>query len=396
MRMDGLWVLFCFLPLFLAVYHITPEKEKKVTLLAGSIVYLFFFVLDGGWRAWSLIALIPAVYVAAYLRRPPVGLGLCFAVWSIYALGGMVPFWVRFLLLQASGVLLEVRRGWHPTGGLDHGISILMFPKLSYGPYVPPGELAEQIAAPKVSWRRSREGLQELVIGFAGLVLLGGWIDQVVATISVGMTAPGSWARVMLSAMSFYFRFAGASAMAVGTGKLLGYELPEGFRQPWCAESVVDYFSRWNMSLWRWMDLLLGISGKRGPQKALVLLIAGVVMGAWYGPGTQTLLWGIFIGVVMATEQGSLKDWIGTHGVLARIYTLVMVLVGWGIFFVEEPAQLLRSVGGSVGSGVWWAVIVGAFFCSPIPSQWVERYRDKRWFDGALVLLFWVSLWFLV
>lgn len=402
MRMDELEFLLYFLPLFLMVYYITPDKEKALTLLVGSVL---FFALQEGVDRWGYSAAVGLVLLTFWLGKwervrgwaIPVGLIGIFGVWSVFVTFGKVPLGIRFWSLQMAGYLLAVRRGQAPELELPYYASqILMFPKLCYGPLVESDRLMDQVRRPKVGAVRFREGLQELLIGLSRQVLLADRLGAVAERIGDGALLPLSWIWIILRVMELYFRFWGYGTMAVGIGKLLGFELPESFREPWTATSVCDYFSRWNVSLWHWLDRTLGISVTFGRRKGILLLVVGSFMGLWYGPSRRLLLWGIAIGAMMAAEQGSFGEWLKKRESVARIYTVLMVLLGWGIFFLDGPGQLLRFGGGIPEAGVWPALLVGAFFCSPVPMRWVERYRERVWFDVLLFGAFWICMWFLV
>lgn len=402
MRLDELTFLFCFLPLFLAVYYITPDKEKALTLLVGSVL---FFALQDEMDRWRYSALIGLVLLTFWLGRwgttyrwaAPTGLLTLLVVWGVFSYFGEVPLGMRFYSLQMAGYLLAVRRGQRIETELHHyGTQILMFPKLLYGPLVETDQLMEQVRAPKVRAVRFREGLQDLVMGLSRKVLLADTLEALSDRIGEGALLPLSWGWVLLCAMALYFRFWGYGTMAVGVGKLLGYELPESFREPWAATSVSGFFSRWNVSLWRWMERELGASGIFRHQKGAALLMMGVGMGLWYGPSRRLLLWGIFMGTLMAAEQGPFGIRLKERSGFARIYMLLAVILGWGMFFVDDPGRLLRFGGGSIDVWFWPALLAGAWFCSPLPMRWVERYRERIWFDILLFVSFWVCVWFLV
>lgn len=402
MRLDELAFLFYFLPLFLAVYYITPDKEKALTLLVGSVL---FFALQEGVGRWQYSASIGLVLLTFWLGRwgtvrrwaVPVGLLAILGVWAAFSIWGEVPLGMRFYLLQMVGHLLAVRRGQAGENELpDYGTQILMFPKLLYGPLMETNQIIGQVHAPKVGAVRFREGLQDVVIGLSRRVLLADRLGMVADQIGEGALLPLSWVWVALCAMELYFRFWGYGTMAVGLGKLLGYELPESFREPWASTSVSGFFSRWNVSLWRWLDRELGLSRICGQRKWIALLVMGILMGLWYGPSRRLLLWGIFVGALMAAEQGAFGGWLGERAWASWVYTILAVSLGWGIFFVDDPGRLLRFGGGDSGVPIWPALLVGAWFCSPIPMRWVERYRERIWFDILLFVSFWVCVWFLV
>lgn len=402
MRLDDLTFLFYFLPLFLAVYYITPDKEKALTLLVGSVL---FFALQEGVDRWQYAAAIGLVLLTFWLGRwgtvhrwaVPLGLLAVFGVWAAFAVFGEVPVGMRFYALQMAGHLLAVRRGQAAEKELPgYAAQILMFPKLQYGPLVEPGQLMEQVRSPRVGAIRFREGLQDVVIGLSRRVLLADGLGEMADLIGDGALLPLSWVWVVLRAMELYFRFWGCGTMAVGLGKLLGYELPESFREPWSATSVSGFFRRWNVSLWGWLERELGICRGCGQRKWGMLLVMGSFMGLWYGPSRRLLLWGIFIGVLMASEQGHFGSWLRERGGLARAYTLLVVILGWGIFFMDDPGRLLRPGADRVAPRLWPALLAGAWFCSPLPMRWVERYRDRVWFDILLFVAFWICVWFLV
>lgn len=421
MELYGIPFLFYFLPLFLAFYYITPEKEKALVMILGSVI---FYSLQKGttlWQVGIVLGLVILVFLVGMVMREhrwllPVSLSLLtvtLVVFKIYRGGALLPVGMSFYLFQMAAYLIDVRRRRiQPERDLiSFGSQILMFPKLLSGPLMEPEQLQAQSHRPKLCLSRFREGLQELVAGLSLKVLLADRLAAVwskAALIGYESISPQlAWGALIGFSLRLYFDFWGYSTMAVGLGKMMGYELPKNFREPWSAKSVSGFFRRWHMTLGRWFReyVYIPLGGDRGGKWRTVrnVLLVWMLTGLWHGLGGSYLLWGLYLGALIAIEKLWLGKWLQKLPAAAHIYTVLGVLLSWVPFAVGDLGQVGSFTAGLFGQGGSAGIedlrqsvpilLVGIFFATPIPGRVFERFREHIWFDMLLFLLFWLCIW---
>jgi alginate O-acetyltransferase complex protein AlgI len=216
-----------------------------------------------------------------------------------------------------------------------------------------------------------------------------------------------TWIALSSFALRLYFDFYGYSMMAVGIGKLMGFELPRNFDSPYAARSVSDFYRRWHMTLTSWFRryvyIPLGGNRKSKILTALNILVVWVLTGLWHGMGGNYLLWGAFLGLVIGVE----KLWFGNRlermRVVPHLYTVAVILLSWVPFALGDWGQMVTFMRrlfspNSSGAGeitVYLPLILaGILFATPLPEQLFHRYRERLWCDCVLFILFWICIYF--
>lgn len=424
MELFDIAYLFYFLPLFLGIYYLTPEKEKTiVTIVAGVI---FYFLQDGTniWQLGVLLGLIGGTFLAGTeLRKPkrgfllPISLLALASIWLFfrwYQHGAWFPIGMNFYILQMAAYLIDTyRKGSKQEPKLDsYSAQILLFPKLLGGPLVDTQQLQDQMDKPKVNQIRFRSGLQEVVFGLAIKVMLAnrlsGLWDQA-ALIGYGnISTFFSWVALAGFALRLYFDFHGYSLMAVGLGKMMGFCLPRNFDNPYTARSVTDFFRRWHISLGIWIRKFLYIplgGNRRGKWRTVLnVLLVWLFTGLRYGFQWKYVIWSCLVALLIINEKLWLGKLIKDRKLLSHIYTLFVVLISWLPFAVSDVSQIMDYLGRMFrfcGTVEWKLLLpyvaplsVGIFFATPIPGKLFEDYREHFLCDCVLFVLFWVSIYF--
>ena len=421
MELFGISFLFYFLPLFLGVYYISSDKNKPLTIFLGSVI---FYLLQDGISLWQVCLALAITAVTFLIGRVieqhrfalPWGLGLLVAVlvfFKCFRGGEYLPGGMSFYIFQMAAYLVDIRQGRvsPEKSFISFGAQILMFPRLLSGPLAEPMQLQAQMAGPKITQLRFRAGLQELVAGLSMKVLLadrlaGAWSQaQVIGFES--LSSVSAWVALICFALRLYFDFHGYSMIAVGLGKLMGFELPRNFDSPYAARSVSDFYRRWHMTLTRWFRqyVYIPLGGNRKGKFCTVLniLIVWMLTGLWHGVGGNYLLWGTFLGLVIAAE----KLWFGKRlermPIGSHFYTIGVVLLSWIPFAIGDPGQLLLFLvqlfslrGIEIGAMAPYIplMLAGIVFASPLPERLFRSFRERIWFDCVLFVLFWVCIYF--
>ena len=410
MVFSSLTFLFGYLPLTLALYFITPLRRRNFVLL---IVSLFFY----GWGEPVYVGIMFLSIFIDYthgllvekfrdrdrLARWFVGQSVVFNLlllgffkyWDFLAanlslipgvslpkLGLPLPLGISFFTFQTMSYTIDVYRRDAPVQRniIDFGAYVTLFPQLIAGPIVKYKTVAAELVKRTVTSQDFAEGACRFTVGLAKKVLLangaGALWESCLASQSTGaLTVVGGWTGLFAFGFQIYFDFSGYSDMAIGLGRILGFRFNENFDHPYLSTSVGEFWRRWHMSLTSWFReyLYFPLGGSRaGRAKTLRnLLIVWFCTGFWHGASWNFILWGLYFGLWLILERFVFKDLLTRTPVwVKRLYTLLVVFVGWGIFAMEDLGVCGKYLAVCFGGGPLWSAPDG--------------YRLRSW---AVVLL---------
>lgn len=428
MQFASIQFVFYFLPLFLAVYYIFPEGKRHLPLLIGSLI--FYGLSSGGDYWWvGILAGCTLVTYLAGLTLHKSGRGVLLALYLIVMAstlvffklwngGTMLPSGMSFFLFQMVAYLIDVyRQRIAPERNiLVFSARVTMFPKLLSGPILTGRQMCRP-ASGKM-FHNLRDGLHLLIFGLGMKVLLanriGGLWTQAGVTGFEHISVPGAWLALIAYAMQLYFDFYGYSLMAMGLGKMLGYELPKNFDAPYASRSVSEFYRRWHITLGAWFReyLYIPMGGSRCGFLRTVLNLAVVWLftGLWHGVGGNYLLWAGFLFVLIVNERLWLNRLLKKSHILSRIYLVFVILISWVPFAVGDWNQMVVFLGrlfGLRGAAInpmdfvisaqdyWPLLAAGVFFATPIPGKVWDKIRKNSAVDPFLAVLFWVIVYFI-
>ena len=283
---------------------------------------------------------------------------------------------------------------------------ISMFPQLIAGPIVRYGTIAAEITDRHVDSRDLAEGMMRFLRGLGKKVILANQLSEISTRLLTGeglenLSTLGSWVGILAFTFQIYFDFSGYSDMAIGIGRCLGFHFNENFDHPYCCVSITDFWRRWHISLGTFFRdyLYIPLGGNRRHQ-ALNILIVWMLTGFWHGASWNFLLWGLFYGLIVMLEKYTVLKAINRiPKLLLHVYSLLLVVIGWGIFYFEDFGQMRHFFkaffGGSeafsdfitintIGS-YGWLWIIAILFCMPV-REWVNRWTS-RWTESHPALL---------
>lgn len=390
MVFSSLNFLFLFFPIVLFLYYIAPRSVKNGILFFVSLIFyawgepvyvslmLFSTAVDyvhgrlvdkhrGAPKA--KIALISSVVINLLL------LGVFkysdFVVANLNALFGTaipqpnlpLPIGISFYTFQTMSYTIDVYRGQAKmqTNILNFGAYVALFPQLIAGPIVRYADIAEQLVGRKETTDLFAEGIRRFVAGLAKKVLLANNIGLVWSKISAlpadDMSVLTAWLGVIAFAFQIYFDFSGYSDMAIGLGKMFGFNFLENFRYPYVSKSITEFWRRWHISLGTWFReyvyIPLGGNRKGLPIQLRNILIVWLLTGIWHGASWNFAVWGLFFGVLLAIEKIFLLHWLERiPAVFSRAYTLFAVLISWVIFAFDDIQQGMAYLSQMFGAGV--------------------------------------------
>ncbi len=375
MLFSSVTFLFVFLPVTLAVYYLAAPQMRNLVMLAASLffyawgepVYVILMLLsilmnyycgldiDGKRehprlaRRSLIFAVVMNVLVLAFFKyyglfmetlngRLPVEIP-----YRVLPL----PIGISFYTFQALSYVIDVYRGevraqkkW-----IHFALYICMFPQLIAGPIVRYIDIEEQLRQRSFGIVKFGRGVMFFIRGLAKKVVLADSIGEVfeqVAQLQVGtVSVLTAWIGCIAYAFQIYFDFSGYSDMAVGLGKMFGFEFRRNFHYPYISKNITEFWRRWHISLSTWFReyVYIPLGGNRcgARRNMLNLLLVWALTGLWHGAEWNFLLWGLYYGFLLILEKyvwGAVADRL--PGVLQQVYTWILVLIGWVFFFSPD------------------------------------------------------------
>jgi D-alanyl-lipoteichoic acid acyltransferase DltB (MBOAT superfamily) len=309
-----------------------------------------------------------------------------------------VPLGIGVWMCHAIAFLVDVHRGDADTRRpLRALLYLLQLPVIAAGPLSRYHEFTGQMSRAGISLGAFAYGMRRVVTGFIKAFLVGGTLastaDAIFAAQPARLSAGAAWLGACCASLHVYLQFSGFCDMAIGVGRMVGLRYPENFRRPYTADSIREFWRRWNVTLITWLRdyLSLPIAGHdRATPRTYVNIIAGFcLVGLWHRGSWMFLLWGIYCGTWLALEEIGLRAAVARWPRAVRhAYVLGVVTVGWTILRAPHPAaagQFLHamtalartaplSAGDYLTAPVWLALAVGAFAAGPlVPS--ISRWR---------------------
>lgn len=405
MIFSSLPFLFFYLVAVLAVYKLSPLKLRNLILL---VVSLFFY----GWGepVYIIIMLLSIVvdYVHGMLverwreddrkaRRAVassvffnLAILVFFKYWDFIAgnlnaltglqlpvLGLPLPIGISFYTFQTMSYTIDVYRQDAPVqkNPIAFGAYVTLFPQLIAGPIVRYKSVADQLEERREDLDKFVSGVRRFTVGAAKKVLLANAIGQLwdQSLASQNLTAVGAWLGLAAYAFQIYFDFSGYSDMAIGLGRMFGFEFLENFNYPYISRSVVEFWKRWHISLTTWFReyVYFPLGGNRVPKWKWIrnILIVWTLTGIWHGAGWNFLLWGLYYGAWMLAERLFLGKWLEKlPGAVRHIYTMFIVLIGWALFAVEDMGRLGAYFSSLFGGGGWFSAVDGYRLRTYLPA----------------------------
>lgn len=362
--------LFLFLPLFMLVYFIVPQRGKLIIGVAGSLLFyawgslpyvammmvltLFAYFLARGIDRWrdqrtSLFLLWLGILVN-------VALLVVFKLWT----GVKYPLGLSYVTFQVIAYLLEVynKVSASEKDMLAFSFYLLLFPKIPVGPITRHRQLREQIQNIQVVPTDVADGLRRYIRGFAKKALIADTLARVVTPIfklaSPTIDPSFAWLVIISYSLQLYFDFSGYTDMAIGLGRMMGFRFLENFNFPYISKSIGDFWRRWHISLSNWFRDFVFYPLERRRLKwvgqPLNILVVFALTGLWHGLTRNFLIWGLIHGIALIFESTPLGKKLRTAWApVQHVYALGVILVGWVFFRSPSPDfafDFLRRLAG--------------------------------------------------
>ena len=268
----------------------------------------------------------------------------------------LVPLGLIVITCHAVSYLVDVyqHRAVAYRNPLTAGLYLMFLPTLIAGPILRHGEVAGQFLDRQVGMAAFSYGVRRLAVGLGKVFLIAGTLagpaDIIFALPPGQVGLADAWVGAVCFSLQIYFDFSGYSDMAIGLGRILGFRLPENFKWPYAADTLHEFWRRWNISLMQWLRLYVGFSveGRRSGASTLTgrLMMLFVLIGLWHGPGWNVVRRGLFHGIGVTIERFFLAALVGRLPAWIRhAYLIVLVVIGWVFFRTETTWAGVQFVG---------------------------------------------------
>ena len=380
MLFSSLTFIFIFLPLVLGLYFIAKDKYRNHILLLASL--LFYSWGEPKFIVLMLISIIFNYIIALIIdkKRDKKILPKLLLIFSLIINIGMLfsfkylnffitninsifnsnislfeialPIGISFYTFQILSYVVDVYRKQVPVQKniFALGTYIAFFPQLIAGPIVRYSTIAEQLEKRKCTLSKFTDGLRRFILGFAKKIIIANNVALVADTIFNSSTVTEySWIIIIIAILAYtlqiYFDFSGYSDMAIGLGKMFGFEFLENFNYPYISQSITDFWRRWHISLSSWFRdyVYIPLGGNRVKKIKWIrnIFVVWLLTGLWHGASWNYVIWGLYFFVILLSERlltGKLLEKLPK--IVKWIYAFILINIGWLIFRIEDVSIL--------------------------------------------------------
>ena len=445
-----------FMPVFFLVYYILPASYKNAWLFLASLGFYYYCVRGNPGYLLLMIMSVVVNFVAGKLieaqktrraRKAWLVVGIVydlgwlilfkylgFLIENLNALFGamhvkvqletwnlILPIGISFYTFQIISYLVDVyRRETKAEKSLiSLGTYLCMFPQLIAGPIVNYHLIQEQLHKRKHSMEKVESGLKVFALGLAYKVLLANRVGHLWTEVTAigyeSISTPLAWMSIVAYSLQLYFDFYGYSLMAIGLGRMMGFDFPQNFNNPYMAVSMTDFWRRWHMTLGGWFReyVYIPLGGNRGGFAKTVrnMFVVWLLTGLWHGASWNFVLWGLLLFVLLFVEKAGLGKVLERHKALGHIYMILWIPLSWLVFVITDLSQLgiylqkLFPFFGSTGTvlfqgdylkygktyGVY--LVLGILFATGVQEKLLKKNKNRLWVILLLLALFWASVY---
>jgi len=375
---SSLVFMFAYLPITLLAYYLVPRQGRNIFLFIVNLIFYgwgepklvllmvfnIFFNYIGGWLVDKYRA--DAKKKKLFLILTCV---LDIGILAVFKYTGMItetlnmlpflnipelqislPIGISFYTFQTMSYVIDVYRDDAPVSKnfINFGTYVALFPQLIAGPIVRYRDIAEQLVNRRETLEMFTRGVKLFMVGLAKKVIIANTMGTLTTNIFATTDengVVGTWVGMIAYTFQIYFDFSGYSDMACGLGNMMGFEFLKNFNYPYIAKSITDFWRRWHISLSTWFKeyvyIPLGGNRKGVKRQILNLLIVWGLTGLWHGAAYNFVLWGLYYGLLLILEKFVLKKFLDRlPSFVQHIYTLFIIIIGWGLFYFTDVGQL--------------------------------------------------------
>lgn len=445
-----------FMPVFFLVYYILPASYKNAWLFLASLGFYYYGIRGNPGYLLLMIMSVVVNFVAGKLiaaqktkraRKAWLVVGIVydlgwlilfkylgFLIENLNALFGamhvkvqletwnlILPIGISFYTFQIISYLVDVyRRETKAEKSLiSLGTYLCMFPQLIAGPIVNYHLIQEQLHKRKHSMEKVESGLKVFALGLAYKVLLANRVGHLWTEVTAigyeSISTPLAWMSIVAYSLQLYFDFYGYSLMAIGLGRMMGFDFPQNFNNPYMAVSMTDFWRRWHMTLGGWFReyVYIPLGGNRGGFAKTVrnMFVVWLLTGLWHGASWNFVLWGLLLFVLLFVEKAGLGKVLERHKALGHIYMILWIPLSWLVFVITDLSQLgiylqkLFPFFGNAGTVLFQGdylkygktygiyLVLGILFATGVQEKLLKKNKNRLWVILLLLALFWASVY---
>ena len=427
---SSLVFMFAYLPITLLAYYLVPRQGRNIFLFIVNLIFYgwgepklvllmvfnIFFNYIGGWLVDKYRA--DAKKKKLFLILTCV---LDIGILAVFKYTGMItetlnmlpflnipelqislPIGISFYTFQTMSYVIDVYRDDAPVSKnfINFGTYVALFPQLIAGPIVRYRDVAEQLVNRRETLEMFTKGVKLFMVGLAKKVIIANTMGTLTTNIFATTDengVVGTWVGMIAYTFQIYFDFSGYSDMACGLGNMMGFEFLKNFNYPYIAKSITDFWRRWHISLSTWFKeyvyIPLGGNRKGVKRQILNLLIVWGLTGLWHGAAYNFVLWGLYYGLLLILEKFVLKKFLDRlPSFVQHIYTLFIIIIGWGLFYFTDVGQLGEFMVDlfNFGNGICGdqafnlimsnmpMLIIAAVASTPLATMLYTRFEHRR------------------
>ncbi|WP_125154323.1 MBOAT family O-acyltransferase [Clostridium rectalis] len=379
MVFSSLLFIFIFLPLTVFIYYISPKTLRNFILVIASLIfyawgeplYIFIMIFSTIFDYFNGVLIVKyrnrkIVSFIIFLNSIIINLGILgffkyynFLVDNINSILNLnitashlpLPVGISFYTFQTMSYVIDVylNKVSVQKNIISFATYVTMFPQLVAGPIVKYADISKQLDNRKESLFKFGSGVELFITGLGKKVLLANNIgllwNSIKSTPTKELSVISAWLGIIGFTFQIYFDFSGYSDMAIGLGKMFGFDLMKNFNYPYISKSVTEFWRRWHISLGAWFKEYVYIplgGNKKGHRKQYInLFIVWFLTGFWHGASWNFILWGLYFGVFIILEKIFLLNWVKQKTIISHIYTFLTVVIGWVLFEFENMGECI-------------------------------------------------------
>lgn len=430
MVFSSLVFMFAYLPITLLAYYFVPRQGRNIFLFIVNLIFYgwgeprlvllmvfnIFFNYIGGWlvdknradaKKKKLFLILTCVFdigilaVFKYTGMITETLNML-PFLNIPELQISLPIGISFYTFQTMSYVIDVYRDDAPVSKnfINFGTYVALFPQLIAGPIVRYRDIAEQLVNRRETLEMFTRGVKLFMVGLAKKVIIANTMGTLTTNIFATTDengVVGTWVGMIAYTFQIYFDFSGYSDMACGLGNMMGFEFLKNFNYPYIAKSITDFWRRWHISISTWFKeyvyIPLGGNRKGVKRQILNLLIVWGLTGLWHGAAYNFVLWGLYYGLLLILEKFVLKKFLDRlPSFVQHIYTLFIIIIGWGLFYFTDVGQLGEFMVDlfNFGNGICGdqafnlimsnlpMLIIAAVASTPLATMLYTRFEHRR------------------
>ena len=432
--------LYYYLPCVLLLYAVSPKPLKNTTILLSSLVFY-------AWGEPRLVVLMMATVLSGYVlglltEKVPkfrkvfltlavvISLGFLgyykytdFFIENFNAVTGLsvpllrisLPIGISFYTFQILSYNIDVYRGDVPAqkNPIDLAAYISFFPQLIAGPIVRYSDIALQLKERTHSFDKTAQGIRRFIIGLSKKILIANVLGELcdIFKSSDEKSVIFYWMYGIAFCLHIYFDFSGYSDMAIGLGKMFGFDFIENFNYPYISKSITEFWRRWHMSLGSWFRdyVYIPLGGSRVSKFRMFfnIFVVWMLTGFWHGAAWNFILWGLFFAILLVVEKVFFLKKLENCKIIGRVYVLFAVMISFILFNAASVGEAVSYIGGLFGAGGAPLVsgealyylqsyslifVLGIIGATPIPKIIVSKIKGLHFVEpvflaGLLVLV---------